>query len=677
MKTGNPLLCASAAPFGAPEFNRFTLEDYMPAFRESIARTREEVDAIAACEAAPDFTNTIEALEYAGRELSDLEGIFFNLLEAESDDRMQEIAEEVSPMLTELSVYISLNKSLFNRVRTVYERRSGMDLSREQERLLEKTYRHFTRGGAALQGEDRDLYGKWSEELALAELQFSHHVLSATNAYSLHLTDPAALEGLPESVVEAAAHAASLQGKEGWCFSLQYPSFAPFMKYADRRDLRRELYMAYHSRAIGGEDDNTALIRTIVGLRIKISRLLGYQTYADYALEERMAASCARVDTFLDALMQASLPRARAEVRELEEYARSAGFDGGELQPWDFSYYSEKYRKDHFDLDEEALRPYFRLEDCVDAVFSLAGSLYGLTFEERKDIPVYHEEVRVFEVRDADGSHLALFYADFFPRKGKRGGAWMTEFRGQYACGGTDFRPFISIVTNFTRPTPDRPSLLTHNELTTLLHEFGHALHGMLSRGTYPSLCGTEVARDFVELPSQIMENWAYEPEFLSRFRHYKTGDPLSSEDLRKIVAAKNFQAAYLQVRQLQFGLLDMAWHTLQALPGEGTVDFENRVLAPVRTLPYVPGTAVSPSFGHIFSGGYAAGYYSYKWAEVLDADAFEWFREKGIYNREVAGAFRKNILERGSSEDEAVLYRRFRGRDPQPEALLRSQGLL
>ena len=711
MERKNPLLIPSGAPFGAPPFDLIRKEDYIPAFGEALRMAREEVDAIASCPQPPTFANTVEALEYSGMALSRVEQIFFNLLEADTDDEMQRIAEEISPKLTEFSTYISLNRPLFERIRAVYDKRKELALDRDQERLLEDTYKGFTRSGALLPEQDRERYAALVEELQLLELSFGNHVLAATNAFRLHLTDESRLEGLPDYVREAGAQAAAEKGLDGWLFTLQAPSYGPFMKFSSCRDLREQMWRAYNARAL---ETNSPLILQITAKRAELARLLGYPTYADYVLENRMAKNRRTVDAFLDALMRPSLPAARREVEEVTEYAKQCGFPEATLQPWDFSYWSERYQQARFSINEELLKPFFRLEATIDAVLGLASRLYGIRFEERKDIPAYHPDVKVFEVKDENGAYLALFYADFFPRESKRGGAWMTEFRGQYALEGKDVRPFISIVTNFSKPAGGKPSLLTHGEVETFLHEFGHSLHGMLSRGRYPSQCGTNVARDFVELPSQIMENWAYEPEWLDTFaRHYETGETIPREYITRIVAARNYLAGYAQVRQLQFGLIDMAWHTLSAplsagdavqegavqeaaahenaasgdaakATAEKTTDavalveqFEKRVLAPFRTLPAIPGTAVCPSFGHIFSGGYSAGYYSYKWAEVLEADAFEAFRERGVFDRVTAESFRKNILERGSSEDEQILYRNFRGHDPEPEALLKKLGII
>ena len=672
----NPFLTESSAPFGAPEFDKIRNEHYLPAFEAGIAEGKAEIDAIVANEEEPTFENTIEALEYAGQTLNKVAGIFYNLMEAHTNEEMQAIAEKVSPMLTEFSMYSSLNAPLFAKVKAVYEKKDSLGLDQDQMTLLENTYKGFVRGGANLSDSDKEVFGKLSEELSLASLQFSKNVLDATNAYTLHITDSADLAGLPEYVKIMGAETAKEKELEGWAFTLAYPSFGPFMKYSENRELRRQMWTAYNTRAIGGEFDNTDVVKKIVDLRIRKANLLGYETFADYALEVRMAKDRKTATEFINSLLVPSLPFAKKDVKEVRDYAKANGFVG-ELMPWDFSFWSERLQKEQYSLNEELLKPYFQLENCIDAVYGLATRLYGITFHELKDIPVYHEEVKVYEVKDADGSHLALLYADFFPRASKRGGAWMTEFRGQSIQNGVEYRPFINIVMNFTKPTADAPSLITHSELTTFLHEFGHALHGILAQGRYPSLTGTGVSRDFVELPSQLMENWAYEPEYLNTFaKHYQTGEAIPMELIEKIVAAKNFQAGYAQVRQLHFGYLDMAWHTLTEVPSEGTIEFEQNTLAPYAVLPSVEGCAFSTSFSHIFTGGYSAGYYSYKWAEVLEADAFSLFLEKGIFNTEVSNAFRKEILEKGGTEDEAVIYRNFRGHDPQPEALMEKLGL-
>ena len=673
----NPLLTESTAPFGAPQFDKIRTEHYLPAFEAAIAEAKAEVDAIVANPDEPTFENTIEAMEYSGKTLNTVAGIFYNLMEAHTSDEMQAIAEQIAPMMTEYSMYVSLNEDLFKRVKAVYDKKDELGLEADQMTLLDDNYKSFVRGGANLSAEDKALYSKWSEELSLASLAFGKNVLAATNAYTLHITDSTQLAGLPAYVKTMGAETAAEKGLEGWAFTLDYPSYGPFLKYSTVRDLRKDMWTAYNTRAAGGEFDNSEIVKNIVDLRIKIANILGYETYADYALEERMAKNKLTVNEFIKNLLEPSMAYAKKDVADVLAYAKKNGFEGSELMPWDFNFWSERYQEAEYSLNAEELKPYFQLESCIDAVFGLATRLYGITFKELDNVPVYHEEVKVYEVLDADGSHLALFYADFFPRASKRGGAWMTEFRGQRIENGVEYRPFISIVCNFTKPTADAPSLITHDELTTFLHEFGHALHGILAQGRYPSLTGTGVSRDFVELPSQIMENWAFEPEYLNSFaKHYQTGEAIPMELIEKIVAAKNYLAGYGQVRQLHFGYLDMAWHSLTELPEQGTVDFEQSVLAPYAVMPSVEGAAFSTSFSHIFSGGYSAGYYSYKWAEVLEADAFSLFKEKGIFNKEVAESFRKNILEMGGAVDEAVIYRNFRGHDPQPEALMEKLGL-
>ena len=673
----NPLLTESTAPFGAPQFDKIRTEHYLPAFEAAIAEAKAEVDAIVANPDEPTFENTIEAMEYSGKTLNTVAGIFYNLMEAHTSDEMQAIAEQIAPMMTEYSMYVSLNEDLFKRVKAVYDKKDELGLEADQMTLLDDNYKSFVRGGANLSAEDKALYSKWSEELSLASLAYGKNVLAATNAYTLHITDSTQLAGLPGYVKTMGAETAAEKGLEGWAFTLDYPSYGPFLKYSTVRDLRKDMWTAYNTRAAGGEFDNSEIVKNIVDLRIKIANILGYETYADYALEERMAKNKLTVNEFIKNLLEPSMAYAKKDVADVLAYAKKNGFEGNELMPWDFNFWSERYQEAEYSLNAEELKPYFQLESCIDAVFGLATRLYGITFKELDNVPVYHEEVKVYEVLDADGSHLALFYADFFPRASKRGGAWMTEFRGQRIENGVEYRPFISIVCNFTKPTADAPSLITHDELTTFLHEFGHALHGILAQGRYPSLTGTGVSRDFVELPSQIMENWAFEPEYLNSFaKHYQTGEPIPAELIEKIVAAKNYLAGYGQVRQLHFGYLDMAWHSLTELPEQGTVDFEQSVLAPYAVMPSVEGAAFSTSFSHIFSGGYSAGYYSYKWAEVLEADAFSLFKEKGIFNKEVAESFRKNILEMGGAVDEAVIYRNFRGHDPQPEALMEKLGL-
>lgn len=682
----NPLLEESALPYGAPQFDKIRNEHYLPAFKAGIDEAKSEIDAIVANPAEPDFENTIEALEYSGKTLSRVSDIFYNILEADADDELQQIAEEVSPLMTEYSMYVSLNSALFRRIKSVYEKKDDLVLKGDQKRLLDETYKSFVRQGANLGTEAKETYSKCMEELSLLSLKYGKNVLSATNSYILHIEDETELEGLPEYLKEAASSEAKERGLDGWVFTLNRPSYGPFMKYCKNSELRRQMYMAYNTRAVNGDYDNTPVVKRIVELRLEVAKLLGYSTWADYVLEENMAKSKSAVTDFLDKLMSRSLPFAKKEVNEVYGYAKEHGFcdsadnacvSSNELMPWDFSYGAEKYRSVRFSLSDEQLKPYFRLENCIDAVFGLAERLYGIKFEERNDIPVYHKDVKVYDVKDNDGSHLALFYADFFPRATKRGGAWMTEFRGQRIENGVETRPLVSIVTNFTKPTASSPSLLTLDELTTLLHEFGHSLHGMFAKGRYPSLCGTNVARDFVELPSQIMENWAYQSAWLDTFaKDYRTGEPMPAELISKVVESKNYLSGYYQVRQLDFGILDMAWHTRTSDEELDVLEFESKTLSLYRVLPYVPGTAISTSFNHIFSGGYSAGYYSYKWAEVLEADAFSLFEKNGIFDTATASSFRNELLSKGDTEDPAVLYRNFRGQDPDSSALMRKLGL-
>ena len=673
----NPLLTKSTLPFGAPQFDKIENQHYIPAFKQAIEEGKAEVDAIVNSPETPSFENTIEALEYAGETLNRISHIFYNLLEANTNEEMQNIAEEISPLTTEFSMYVRLNDGLFQRIKSVYEQRDSLNLNDVEMRLLEKTYEGFSRNGANLSPEDKETYSKYMEELSLLSLQFGKNVLAATNSFTLNLTDENNLAGLPDYVREQAADSAKNKNLTGWLFDLTAPSYGPFMKFSERRDLREKMYRQYNTRAFGGELDNSGIIKRIAELRIKVANLLGYKNFAEYQTERRMAKNSVVVNEFLNKLLAPALPKAKQEVAELNAYAESHGFTEEEIMPWDFSFYSEKLRDEKYDLRDEQLKPYFQLEACINAIFDLANRLYGLTFTELHDIPVYHQDVKVYEVKDKDDSHLALFYADFFPRESKRGGAWMTEFRGQRIYNNVDERPLISIVTNFTKPTADTPSLITHNEFTTLLHEFGHALHGIMTKGKYESMTGTNVDHDFVELPSQIMENWCYEPEYLNTFaKHYKTGETIPTDLIEKIVTSMNFQSAYLHIRQLQFGILDMAWHTLTEIFEEDALSFEKKILSETNVLPSIPECIISTAFSHIFAGGYCAGYYSYKWAEVLAADGFSLFKEKGIFNQETAASFRE-LLTKGDSIDAAILYHNFRGHEPEPEALLKQLGII
>lgn len=673
----NPLLTKSTSPFGAPQFDKIENKHYITAFKQAIEEGKAEVDAIVNSPETPSFKNTIEALEYAGETLSRISHIFYNLLEANTNEEMQNIAEEISPLTTEFAMYVRLNDILFQRIKNVYEQRESLSLNAVEMRLLEKTYEGFARNGANLSPENKETYSKYMEELSLLSLQFGKNVLAATNAFNLHITDENDLAGLPDYVKEQAADAAKNKNLEGWLFDLTAPSYGPFMKFSERRDLREKMYRQYNTRAFGGKLDNSEIIKRIAELRIKVANILGYKNFAEYQTERRMAKSPTAVNEFLNKLLAPALPKAKQEIAELNIYAKKHGFTDKEIMPWDFSFYSEKLRAEKYDLRDEQLKPYFQLDLCINAIFDLANKLYGLTFSELHDIPVYHQDVKIYEVKDIDGSHLALFYADFFPRESKRGGAWMTEFRGQRIYDNIDERPLISIVTNFTKPTTDSPSLITHDEFTTLLHEFGHALHGILTKGKYESMTGTNVNHDFVELPSQIMENWCYEPEYLNTFaKHYKTGETIPADLIEKIVASMNYQSAYFHIRQLQFGILDMAWHTLTDIFDEDVLSFEKNILSATNVLPSIPECIISTAFSHIFAGGYCAGYYSYKWAEVLSADGFSLFKEKGIFNKEVAASFRE-LLSQGDNIDAAILYRNFRGHDPEPEALLKQLGII
>lgn len=674
----NPLLEKSTLKYGAPPFDKIRAEHYLPAFNATVAKGKAEIDSIVNNPEKPDFENTILALEYAGSDLSRISNIFFNLNQANTDERMQAIAEEISPVMTEFSMSMLLNDKLFQRVKAVYEQIDSLGLSPEERRLTEVTYRNYARNGANVPADKKEEFSKIQEELGLLGLKFSKNVLDATNDYTLNITDSAQLEGLPDYVVAAGAAEAKSRGMEGWVYTLQYPSMEPFMKFSADRELRERMWRASNSKCVEGEFSNEEVVKRIVELRIREAELLGYERYSDYVLEERMAKNTETVENFLTELLVKSLPFARKDVAHIQKFANDNGLEG-RLMPWDFAYYANKYKDEKYQLNDAMLKPYFKLENVQQAVFALADSLYGLKFTETEEIPGYHPDVRVYDVTDTSGRHMALFYSDFFPRDGKRSGAWMTTFRGQ-GCNkeGVEERPFVSIVCNFTKPTESEPSLLTFYEVTTLLHEFGHALHGILSEVKYPSLASPDVAWDFVELPSQIMENWATEREYLASWaKHYQTGEVMPDELIEKIIESKNFNSGYAQVRQLAFGICDMAWHTLRKVPSESVEQFEKKAVKESLVMPQVEGTAFSPSFSHIFAGGYAAGYYSYKWAEVLEADAFQLFEEKGIFNKEVASSFREHILSKGNTEDADKLYRAFRGRDPKPEALMEKLGMV
>ncbi len=674
-KRENPLLKRFDTPHGVPPFGEITIEDFKEAFEVTLKEAYREIDEIVANGEEATFENTIVAMEYAGERLGVVAEIFFNLNSACTSPEMQSLAQEISPSLSAFHDYITLNKWLFKRVEVVM--RDTSSLTVEQQTLLENVWRMFLRGGAKLEGEKRKRFEEINGRLAVLSLKFAENTLAATNDFTLHITKKRDLRGLPESVVEAARVEAEERGMDGWLFTLHAPSYNPFMKYAENRELREKLYMAYATRCNGGERDNRKVISEIVTLRHEKAQLLGYENYADLSTEVKMAGSSKRVKEFLSELHRASRPFAARDREQLEIFATDNGL-AGDLKRWDWSYYSNKLKVAKFGLDDEAVRPYFSLDDVIKGVFGLATELYGLTFKENPDIPKYHEDVRSYEVFDEKGDFLAVLYTDFFPRPNKEGGAWMTGYRGQYVKDGVNVRPVVSLVMNFTKPTADKPSLLTHNEITTLLHEFGHALHGMLSQCTYESVSGTNVQWDFVELPSQLMENWAFEKEWLDRWaKHYQTGERIPAKIVANIKAASNFQSGYACNRQLTFGFADLAWHTITK-PFDGDVElFEKLSIAEVDALPPIDGVCFSTALGHIFAGGYAAGYYSYKWAEVLDADVFSVFAERGIFNHEVADSFRHNILERGGTERAMVLFKRFMGREPSINALLKRDGMI
>lgn len=673
----NPLLDKFNTPFDSIPFSKIKDEDFEPAFKSALDEARNEIDKICNNPEEPDFKNTVEALEVSGERLSIVSATFFNLLHAETNENMQQTAQVVSPLLSEFSNDIRLNPVLFQRIKSVYENKEKFDLNPEQLRLLEKNYKNFSRNGANLPDDKKEKLREIDKKLAKLKLDFGDNVLAETNAFELHITDEKDLSGLPDFVIEQAKHEAESKEKEGWIFSLHAPSYIPFMTYADNRELRKELSLAYGKRAFQqNEYNNEEIVKSIAELRLERAKLLGYQSHADFVLEERMANSPKIVKDFLNDLLDKSKKFGERDVDEIREFAKETdGLD--DLQKWDHAYYAEKLKKQKFDFSEEELKPYFSLEKVIDGIFLTAQKLYGLQFKERKDIDKYHEDVKVYEILNAENEHQGLFYADFFPRKGKKAGAWMTEFRGQSNINGKNKRPHISIVCNFTKPGKDKPSLLTFNEVTTLFHEFGHSLHGMLANTTYESLSGTNVYYDFVELPSQFMENFCYESEVLEMFaRHYQTGEVIPQELIEKVRKAANYMEGYQTVRQLSFGLLDMAWHGEENLEVASVSDYEQKVFDRTDLYPAVKENNMSVSFSHIFSGGYSSGYYSYKWSEVLDADAFAYFKECGIFNPEVAQKFR-HLLESGGSADPMELYVKFRGRKPDNKALMERAGFV
>lgn len=670
----NPLLIPFGTPFDSVPFESLKPEHFKPAILQLIEDAKREIDAIVNNPESPDFANTIAAMEQAGKRLNVVSATFFNLDSAETNDEIQQLAQELSPILAEYGNDILLNEGLFQRVKQVHDEADESDLSGEEIRLLDKTYKGFARNGALLSAENKEKLREIDKQLATLTMKFSQNVLHETNAYHLHVQDREQLAGLPDSILAAAKAEADKRQLDGWVFTLHFPSFVPFMKHAANRDLRRELYLASSTRALKpNEYNNEGIVHNIVSLRSQRAKLLGFGTHADFVLQERMASSPAIVLDFLNEMLTKAKPHAQREIDQLKALAQEDGID--EMMPYDHAYYAEKLREAKFSLSDETLKPYFPLQRVLAAAFDAANRLYGLTFNIRDDIPKYHDEVSVYEVLE-NGNHKALLYTDWHPREGKRAGAWMTAYRGQWKAHDKQVRPHISIVCNFARPVGDTPSLLTFNEVTTLFHEFGHALHGILADTVYESLSGTNVYWDFVELPSQFMENYCYERDFLRSFaRHYQTGESLPEEEIDKIVAAANFMEGYQTVRQVSFGLLDMAYHTGKLDNDTSIERFEKDTLRDTQLYPDVPGTAQSPSFSHIFAGGYSAGYYSYKWAEVLDADAFSYFKETGIFNPETAAKF-KRLLSSGGTVDPMELYIEFRGRKPMPQALLKRAGL-
>ena len=664
--------------YNTAPFSKIKNEDFLPAFQKGIELAKAEIDAIVRNPIKPTFENTIEALAFSGDVLDRISSIFFNLNSAETNDEIQKIAQEVSPLLSEFGNDVRLNPDLFARVKTVYEQREKLNLNPEQTTLLDKKYKSFSRNGANLPEDKKNQLREIDKELSKLSLQFGENVLAETQAYQLHIANESDLAGLPEGTIEAARSLAKSQEKEGWTFTLDHPSYVPFVTYANNRELRKKMAIAFGAKGFQkNEFDNQEIVLKIAKLRFDRAQVLGYATHAHFVLEERMAESPEKVKTFSNDLLEKAKPAALKEFAQLTAFAKELdGID--HLEKWDGAYYSEKLKQKLFNLDDEILKPYFQLEKVLDGAFAVAQKLYGITFEEIYEVDKYHEEVKTYAVKDEDDQLVAVFYADFFPRKGKRNGAWMTSFKSQYIKKEINERPHISIVCNFTKPTETKPSLLTFNEVTTLFHEFGHALHGMLANTTYPSLSGTSVYWDFVELPSQILENWCYEPEALALFAyHYETGEMIPMELVHKIKESASFQEGMATMRQLSFGLLDMGWHAQDPSNIKDIKAFETEQFAATQLYPDVKENAMSTSFSHIFQGGYSSGYYSYKWAEVLDADAFEYFQEKGIFNKEVATKFKENVLSKGGTEHPMILYKRFRGQEPKPEALLRRAGLV
>ena len=665
-------------PFNTAPFSKIKTEAYLPAFKKAIENAKNEIDQIVENSALPNFENTIEALDYTGEQLDRISSIFFNLNAAETNDAIQKIAQEVSPLLTEFSNDIALNVALFERVKSVYNAKETLSLSKEQQTLLDKKYKGFSRNGANLNDAQKEILREIDKEQSQLKLTFGENILAETNRYELLITKPADLEGLPEGAMEAAKQLAVEKNKEGWLFTLDYPSYVPFMTYAKNRGLRKKLALAFGQKKIQNDAlDNQEIVLKIAQLRFKRAQLLGYETHAHFVLEERMAKTPETVRNFLEDLLSKALPAAKKEFKELEDFAIKLDHID-RLEKWDSAYYSEKLKQERFNFDDEQLKPYFKLENVIEGAFGVAQKLFGLHFTQSHDIDTYHKDVMTYTVEDSQQNLVAIFYADFFPRSGKRNGAWMTSYKPQFVKNDKNERPHVSIVCNFTKPTSTKPSLLTFNEVTTLFHEFGHALHGMLADTIYPSLSGTSVAWDFVELPSQIMENWCYEKEALALFaKHYETGASIPMDLIDKIKAAATFQQGMQTMRQLSFGLLDMNWHGIDPSEIADVKQHETTAFKETQLFPEVKENCMSTAFSHIFQGGYSSGYYSYKWAEVLDADAFEFFKETDLFDPKIAEAFKTNVLSKGGTQDPLELYIKFRGQKPKVEALLKRSGLL
>jgi len=670
----NPLL----ESFNLAPFSLIQSDHFLPAIKNAILIAKQEVDLIIKDPDIPTFSNTIEKLDYSGELLDRVTSIFFNLNSAETNEDIQKIAQQASPLLSEFRNDIALNTDLYKRIERVYTQKDQLDLTPEQSTLLEKRYKSFSRNGANLADDKKEQLREIDKNLSKLSLQFGENILAETNKYELLLTDEKDLAGLPEGAKEGAKALAASKEQKGWMITLDYPSYIPFMTYAENRELRKKLSLAFGSKGFNNDTlDNQQIVLKIANLRHTRANILGYPSHANYVLEERMAQTPEKVFSFLNEILEKAKPAAEREFKQLEKFAKELdGID--QLQKWDSAYYSEKLKQKLFDLDDEKLKPYFKLENVIDGVFKVASNLFGLNFEETDQADTYHEEVKTYNVTDTDGHFVALFYADFHPRPGKRNGAWMTSYKPQMRKEGTNIRPHVSIVCNFTKPTPSKPSLLTFNEVTTLFHEFGHALHGMLANTTYPGLSGTSVFWDFVELPSQVLENWCYEKEALALFaKHYETEEVIPMELVKKIKESATFMEGMSTMRQLSFGLLDMSWHSQNPENITDVKAHEKNIFAATSLYPDVAENCMSTAFSHIFQGGYSAGYYSYKWAEVLDADAFEYFKEQGIFNKEIGAKFKDHVLSKGGTENPMTLYKRFRGQEPKPEALLKRAGLM